>query len=89
MQHKNRIQNWLHYWKIAQARPDLKEFKDLLQVNANVPSMDLSENKIATKEDVIIDTPDGPKKVKQTVIKTFNQLLVELAPKENESGELN
>jgi len=74
MEHKNKIPNWLHYWKVALSRPDLKEFKDLLQVNANVPSMDLGQNKIATK--------DG--------IKTFDQLVKELAPKEtNDDGKLN
>jgi hypothetical protein len=74
MEHKNKIDNWLHYWNIAVSRPDLKEFKDLLQVNANMPYMKLGENKIMTK--------DG--------VKTFNELVKELAPKEqNEDGQLN
>lgn len=64
MEHKNKIDNWLHYYNVALSRSDLKEFKDLLTVNANVPSMDLGENKVKTK--------DG--------IKTFNQLVKELAP---------
>jgi hypothetical protein len=74
MEHKNKIQNWLHYWTIAQSRPDLKEFKDYLQINANMPHVDVGENKIMTK--------DG--------VKTFNQLVKELAPHwTNDDGKLN
>jgi len=74
MEHKNKIPNWSHYWGIAASRKDLKEFKTLLQINANSPNVDLSNQQIPTK--------DG--------IKTFNQLITELAPKEqNEDGKLN
>lgn len=73
MEHKNKIDNWSHYWAIATSRKDLKEFKNLLQINANSPQIDLSKQQVPTK--------DG--------IKTFNQLVTELAPKENEHGELN
>jgi hypothetical protein len=73
MEHKNKIDNWLHYYNIAIARKDLKEFKDLLIVNANVPSVNIGENKISTK--------DG--------VKTFNELVKELAPRQNEDGKLN
>jgi len=73
MEHKNKIDNWSHYWGIATSRKDLKEFKNLLQINANSPQVDLSRQQVPTK--------DG--------IKTFNELVKELAPKENEHGELN
>jgi len=74
MEHKNKIDNWAHYWGIAASRKDLKEFKDLLQVNANMPSAKIGENKIMTK--------DG--------VKTFNELVKELAPiQKNEDGQLN
>lgn len=71
MEHKNKIDNWSHYWAIACSRKDLKEFKDLLQVNANMPNMSIGSNKIMTK--------DG--------VKTFNELVEELAPKKQ--NELN
>lgn len=64
MERKIKIDNWIHYWNVACARPDLKEFKDLLQINANSPQMAIGESKILTK--------DG--------VKTFNQLVKELAP---------
>lgn len=67
MERKRKIENWDYYYKLANSRRDLKDFKDLLTVNANMPQMDLGENKILTK--------DG--------IKTFNQLIKELAPKGN------
>ena len=73
MGHKNKIQNWTHYWAIAASRKDLKEFKNLLHINANSPNIDLSKQQIQTK--------DG--------IKTFDQLIKELAPTPNENGELN
>ena len=67
MQLKRKIDNWDHYYKIASSRPDLRDFKDLLIINSNMPGMDLGENKMHTKEG----------------IKTFNQLIKELAPKED------
>lgn len=67
-----KIENWEHYWNVCKTRPDLKEFKDLLHVNANMPYMKIGENLISTK--------DGTK--------TFNQLVKELAPK-NDSEENN
>lgn len=67
---KHIIENWTHYWAACRNRPDLKEFKDLLQINANKPGLDIGENKISTK--------DG--------IKTFNQLLKELAPENDSQG---
>lgn len=67
MERKRKIENWNYYYKVANSRPDLRDFKDLLTINSNMPHMDLSENKILTK--------DG--------IKTFNQLIKELAPKED------
>lgn len=72
MEHKNKIDNWAHYWGIAASRKDLKEFKTLLQINANSPHVDLSKQQIPTK--------DG--------IKTFSELVKELAPK-NDDGQLN
>jgi hypothetical protein len=83
MEHKNKIPNWLHYWNIAQTRPDLKEFKDLLVVNANNPNANIGENKVRTivPETIQVEqqTPDGVKLVekviKKEVIKTFNQLV--------------
>lgn len=74
MEHKNKIDNWAHYWGIAASRKDLKEFKNLLQINANSPHVDLSRQQIPTK--------DG--------VKTFDQLVKELAPiQKNEDGQLN
>ena len=67
MSQKRKIENWNHYYKIASERSDLKEFKDFLIINSNNPKIDLSENKIKTK--------DG--------IKTFNELIHELAPKKD------
>lgn len=67
---KRKIENWDYYYKLAASRPDLKEFKDLLIINANNPNLDLGENKMKTK--------DG--------IKTFNQLIKELTPKEDGTG---
>jgi hypothetical protein len=73
MEHKNKIDNWAHYWSVASSRKDLKEFKNLLHINANSPNIDLSKQQVPTK--------DG--------IKTFDQLIKELAPTPNENGELN
>lgn len=67
MPQKRKIENWNHYYKVASERSDLKEFKDFLVINANNPQIDLGENKIKTR--------DG--------IKTFNDLIQELAPKED------
>jgi hypothetical protein len=68
MQLKRKIENWDHYYKIAASRPDLKDFKDFLIINANNPSANLGENKMMTK--------DG--------VKTVNQLIKELAPKKDD-----
>ena len=70
MAQKRKIENWNHYYKVASERPDLREFKDLLIINSNHSSLELGENKIWTK--------DG--------IKTFNQLIRELAPIEDGTG---
>lgn len=67
MPQKRKIANWDYYYRLTNTQPGLKEFRDLLIVNANNPGIDLGENKILTK--------DG--------IKTFNQLIKELAPKED------
>ena len=67
MGHKNKIENWGHYWGIATSRKDLKEFKNLLNINANSPQIDLGKQQVPTK--------DG--------VKTFNQLIEELMPKKD------
>lgn len=63
---KREIENWDHYFTLASGRPDLREFKDLLQVNFNQPGVDLSKFEVSTK--------DG--------YRTFEQLIKELAPDE-------
>lgn len=61
---KRPIENWEHYYAEASKRPDLKVFRDMLQVNMNQPGVDLSNFKIITK--------DGEK--------TFKEVLEELKP---------
>jgi hypothetical protein len=77
MEHKNKIPNWLHYWNIAQTRPDLKEFKDLLVVNANNPNANIGENKVRTivPETIQVEqqTPDGVKLVEKVIKKRSHQ----------------
>jgi len=79
---KREIENWDHYYKLASERKGLKVFKDLLEVNKNMPHIDLSDYKITVEERV--------KKDEQTelhlVTKTFGELVRELKPKENGSG---
>lgn len=60
------IGNWRHYWDIANGRADLREFKHLLEIHYNRPSIDIFTCKVETK--------DGAK--------TVNELLHELAPKD-------
>ena len=61
------IENWSHYYKIAGSRPDLKEFKSLLEVNYNQPHVRLDLNKILTKDGVT----------------TFKELINKLAPEDD------
>lgn len=77
---KRKIENWNHYYAIACSRPELKEFRDILVVNANMPHVNMGENKIAinTKEKEIVDGKEMV--IHRTEIKTVNELLKELAP---------
>lgn len=60
------MNNWRHYWEIANSREDLKELKNILEVHYNKPGVDIFTCKINTK--------DG--------VKTVNELLHELKPNE-------
>jgi hypothetical protein len=60
------MKNWRHYWDIANNREDLREFKSLLEVHYNKPDIAIYSAKVNTK--------DG--------VKTVNELLHELKPKE-------
>ncbi len=64
MKKERPIENWEYYYKEASKRPDLKSFRDLLQVNMNQPGVDISMFKFMTK--------DGER--------TFNQIIEQLKP---------
>lgn len=86
---KRKIDHWDHYYRIASSRPDLKEFKDVLIINANNPNINLGENNIATQEKETITDEKGKQTIiTKTIYKTVNQLIVELAPK-NDSQDNN
>ncbi len=77
------MDNWKHYYNIAISKPELKEFKDLLVVHFNNPRMKLGSNEISIPVKVQVETVNGPKMVTEIHTKTFDQLLKELAPKDD------
>lgn len=80
------MDNWAHYYNIAASRPELKEFKNFLQIHYNKPHINMGENKISYEVKKEIQTEEGPKIVKETITKRINQLLKELAPKNDSEG---
>jgi hypothetical protein len=77
------MDNWKYYYGIATSKPELKEFKDLLVVHFNKPHIPLGESRVSIPVKVKIETEEGPKTVTEIHTKTFDQLIKELAPKDD------
>ena len=65
MNKPRQIENWDHYYKIACGKPELRPFKELLEINMNQPQVDIGNFRMDIKGNT----------------KTFNQLLQEHKPK--------
>lgn len=76
MNKQREIEDWDHYYKIACAKPELRPFKDLLEVNMNMPQVDISKFRMSIEKRL-------DKEIKYET-KTFEQLLQEHKPTKNE-----
>lgn len=74
------MDNWSYYYGIACSRSDLSELKNYLSIHFNKPHIKIGSNQVATEVKKTIQTEKGPKIITETVYKTVDQLLKELAP---------